>query len=105
MGTGFLQNEPAWRTLPLLPAGESRSPFYFRLSVEDRAGTLARVAEALAQRGVSVARLLQHPDEAGGATLVVVTHDAAAGDVDAALDAIAGLPQVHARPHALPVVA
>ena len=105
MGTGFLQNEPAWRTLPLLAAGESRSPFYFRLSVEDRAGTLARVAEALAERGVSVARLLQHPDDAGGATLVVVTHDAAAGDVDAALDAIARLPQVHARPYALPVVA
>ncbi|HEV2590682.1 MAG TPA: ACT domain-containing protein, partial [Gaiellaceae bacterium] len=79
--------------------------FYFRISVEDRAGTLARVAAALAERDVSVARLLQHPDDAGGATLVVVTHEAAAGDVDAALDAIASLPQVRARPHALPVVA
>ncbi len=104
MGTGFLQNDAAWRELPLLPAGESRSPFYFRLSVEDRAGTLARVAEELAERGVSVARLVQHPD-GDGATLVVVTHDATRGAVDAALDAIAELPQVHARPHALPVIA
>jgi homoserine dehydrogenase len=104
MGTGFLQNDAAWRELPLLPPGESRSPFYFRLSVEDRAGTLARVAEELAERGVSVARLVQHPD-GDGATLVVVTHDAARGAVEDALDAIAALPQVHARPHALPVIA
>jgi homoserine dehydrogenase len=104
MGTGFLQNDAAWRELPLLPPGESRSPFYFRLSVEDRAGTLARVAEELAERGVSVARLVQHPD-GDGATLVVVTHDAMRGAVDDALDAIAALPQVHARPHALPVIA
>jgi homoserine dehydrogenase len=104
MGTGFLQNDAAWRELPLLPTGESRSPFYFRLSVEDRAGTLARVAEELAERGVSVARLVQHPD-GDGATLVVVTHDAARGAVEAALDAVAALPQAHARPHALPVIA
>jgi homoserine dehydrogenase len=33
MGTGFLQNDAAWRQLPKLPAGERTSPFYFRLSV------------------------------------------------------------------------
>src|SRR5581483_1802958 len=44
MGTGFLQNDAAWRSLPMLPAGESRSPYYFRLSVTDRPGVLARVA-------------------------------------------------------------
>jgi homoserine dehydrogenase len=36
MGTGFLQNDAAWRELPLLPPGESRSPFYFRLHVRAR---------------------------------------------------------------------
>src|SRR5262245_14120709 len=50
MGTGFLENDAAWRELPTLPAGESRSPFYFRLHVEDRPGALARVAEGLAER-------------------------------------------------------
>ena len=48
MGTGFLQNDAAWRELPRLPSGESSSPFYFRLSVEDRPGALARVADELA---------------------------------------------------------
>ena len=105
MGTGFLQNDAAWRTLPLLPPRNSNSAFYFRLAVEDRAGTLARVAEELAERGVSVARLLQHPDEDGGATLVVVTHEAPAGAVGDALDAIAALPQARGRPYELPVIA
>ena len=74
MGTGFLQNDAAWRQLPKLPAGESTSPFYFRLSVEDRSGALARVADELAKRDVSIARLLQRPN-GNGASLHVVTHD------------------------------
>ena len=41
-GTGFLQNDPVWRALERLPAGELASPFYLRLEVEDRAGVLAR---------------------------------------------------------------
>ena len=78
MGTGFLQNDAAWRELPRLPSGESRSPFYFRLSVDDRPGVLARVADELAERDVSVARLLQHPN-GNGAALHVVTHEARDG--------------------------
>jgi len=103
MGTGFLQNDAAWRQLPPLPRGESRSPFYFRLSVEDRAGALARVAEELAEREISVARLLQHAN-GDGAALHVITHEARAGALDEALDAIAALPDVHRRPQPLPVI-
>ena len=103
MGTGFLQNDGAWRELPLLPAGESRSPYYFRLSVEDRPGVLARVAEELAERDISIARLLQHQNGTG-ASLHVITHEARAGALDEALDAIAELPDVAHRPQPLPVI-
>jgi len=103
MGTGFLQNDAAWRELPPLPAGDNRSPFYFRLSVEDRPGALARVAEELAERSISVARLLQHQN-GDGAALHVITHEARAGALDEALDAIAGLPDVRHRPQPLPVI-
>ncbi|HEY7536988.1 MAG TPA: homoserine dehydrogenase, partial [Gaiellaceae bacterium] len=34
MGTGFLQNDAVWRSLPRLAPGEHRSPYYFNLSVE-----------------------------------------------------------------------
>jgi homoserine dehydrogenase len=102
-GTGFLQNDAAWRTLERLPAGELSSPFYFRVEVEDRPGVLAHIALRLAEHGVSIARLVQHQ---GGerATLHVVTHEAPAGAVEAALAEIAALPETHAAPTSLPVI-
>jgi homoserine dehydrogenase len=103
MGTGFLQNDAAWRALPKLPAGDSSSPFYFRLSVEDRPGALARVAEELAQREISIARLLQHQNGTGAA-LHVVTHEARVGALDEALVALSALPEVHAASQPMPVV-
>ena len=103
MGTGFLQNDAAWRELPPLPVGDSRSPFYFRLSVEDRPGVLARVAEELGEREISIARLLQHAN-GNGAALHVVTHEARAGALADALDALGALPEVHERSLPLPVV-
>ena len=96
MGTGFLENDAAWRDLPTLPEGDSRSPFYFRLHVEDRPGALARVAEGLAEREISVARLLQHAN-GNGAALHVVTHEARAGGLEDALSAIGQLADVHSE--------
>jgi homoserine dehydrogenase len=103
MGTGFLQNDPVWRTLPRLEPGESRSPFYFHLSVEDRPGVLARVADALAEREVSVARLLQHQN-GDGAALHVVTHETRQGALDEALAAITAMDEVRRKPLPFPVV-
>jgi homoserine dehydrogenase len=103
MGNGFLQNDAAWRELPLLPDGESRSPFYVRLTVEDRPGALARVADGLAQHDISIARLLQQPND-DGATLHVITHEAKSGALQAALQALDELPDVHSRSVPRPVI-
>ncbi len=103
MGTGFLQNDAVWRELPLLPAGESRSPFFFRLSVVDRPGVLARVADELAKREISIARLLQQQN-GHGAVLHVVTHEARSGALAEALEAIEALGDVHRSPAPLPVI-
>jgi homoserine dehydrogenase len=102
-GTGFLQNDACWRTLPQLPPGELRSPYYLRLHVEDRAGVLAHVALRLAAHGVSIARLVQQQAN-GSATLHVVTHEAPGGDLEDALDEIAALPETKSPPAAIPVV-
>jgi homoserine dehydrogenase len=102
-GTGFLQNDPCWRTLERLRPGELRSPFYLRIEVDDRPGVLAHLAERLAAEGVSVARLTQQ--QAGkSASLDVVTHEASMGSVRAAAAAIAGLPEVHGEPEVIRVV-
>jgi homoserine dehydrogenase len=103
MGTGFLENDAAWRELPTLPAGESRSPFYFRLHVEDRPGALARVAEGLAAHEISIARLLQH-ENGDGAAIHIVTHEARTGALEDALDSIGQLSDVHGSSAPLPVV-
>jgi homoserine dehydrogenase len=100
---GFLSRDPVWRSLERLPAGELPSPHYLRLEVEDRAGVLARVAQELANEGVSIARLVQQPAD-GQAVLHVVTHEAPAGRVHAALDTIRALPEAGRRAAALPVV-
>jgi homoserine dehydrogenase len=102
-GTGFLQNDACWRELEPLESGRLRSPFYLRIDVEDRAGVLAHVALHLASHGVSIGRLVQHQDN-GAATLHIVTHEAPAGDVDAALEEIGGLEESRAAPSALPVI-
>ncbi len=103
MGTGFLQNDPVWRDLPRLSPGENRSPFYFHLSVDDRPGVLARVADALAEREVSIARLLQHQN-GDGAALHVVTHEARQGSLADALATIAAMDEVRRDPLPFPVV-
>jgi homoserine dehydrogenase len=102
-GTGFLQNDPVWRALERLPAGALPSPHYLRLEVQDRAGVLAHIAQELAAEGVSVARLVQQPGD-GHAVLHVVTHEAPAGRVEAALEAIRALPESRGDARALPVV-
>jgi homoserine dehydrogenase len=102
-GTGFLQGDPTWRALPVLPPGELRSPYYLRIEVDDRPGVLAHVAERLAAHDVSVARLIQYQlDE--GASLHVVTHEAAAGAVDAALRDVGQLGETHGEPTKLAVI-
>lgn len=101
--TGFLQNDPCWRTLPRLPAGELRSPYYVHLEVDDRPGVLAEIARRLASHELSVARLIQVPVD-GGAALHVVLHEASESDLDGALAEIERLDEVRGAPSALPVI-
>src|SRR5256885_1967506 len=103
-GTGFLQNDACWRTLPRLPPGDVRSPFYLHVEVEDRPGVLAHIAERIAAENVSIARLTQR-QLGDGASLDVVTHDAAGGKVANAVAAIADIAEVHAAPTVMPVIA
>jgi homoserine dehydrogenase len=102
-GTGFLQNDAAWRRLDPLPKGELRSPFYVHLEVDDRPGVLAHVAERLAAHEVSIARLVQQQLE-GAAALHIVTHEARSGSVTAALADIGHLPETWTTPSALTVI-
>jgi homoserine dehydrogenase len=102
-GTGFLQNDACWRTLEKLPPGDLPGAFYVHLEVTDRPGVLARVADCFAEQGVSIAQLAQHLVD-GAAALDLVTHEAPAGRVEAALDSAAALAEVRSRPEALRMI-
>jgi homoserine dehydrogenase len=74
-----------------------------RIEVEDVAGVLAQIALRLSAHRISVARLVQHQRN-GSATLHVVTHEGAEGDLKSALQEIESLPETRGAPSALPVI-
>jgi len=102
-GTGFLQNDACWRSLAKLPPGDLPGAFYVHLEVADRPGVLARVADCFAEQDVSIAQLAQHLVN-GTAALDLVTHEAPAGRVEAALNSAAALAEVRSRPEALRMI-
>jgi homoserine dehydrogenase len=102
-GTGFLQNDACWRSLDKLPPGDLPSAFYVHLDVADRPGVLAHVADCFAEQDVSIAQLAQHLVN-GTAALDLVTHEAPAGRVEAALSSAAALVEVRSRPEALRMI-
>jgi homoserine dehydrogenase len=102
-GTGFLQNDACWRSLDRLPPGDLPSAFYAHLEVADRPGVLAHVADCFAEQNVSIAQFTQHLVN-GSAALDLVTHEAPAGRVAAALDSAARLTEVRSPPEAFRVI-
>jgi len=77
----------------VLPIEQVRGRYYMRVTCEDSPGVLARIAEALGKRDISIASMIQHePASAGsGVPLVFTTHEAVEGDVRAALGEIDAL--------------
>jgi len=85
--------------LPVLPIEEVRSRYYLRFDVEDRPGVLAGIAGVLGRHDISVASVLQHePTRPDSIPLVITTHEAREGNVQAALEAIAQLPTLAGPP-------
>ncbi|MCA0324600.1 MAG: homoserine dehydrogenase [Proteobacteria bacterium] len=88
------------RDVDVLPMERVVTSYYLRLRVADQAGVLARVAAILAEAGISIDALLQREaDEVGGegstqTDLIILTHDAREGAMNAALAQLQGLPSV-----------
>jgi len=75
---------------------------YLRLSLQDRPGALAEVAQDLGLEGVSIRAMRQHDHPGcGGATVLIVTHACARAALDRALARIAASPVALAEPVAL----
>lgn len=88
------------RNMNVLPIDQVITSYYLRLRVADEAGVLARVTAILAEAGISIDAVLQREaDEVGGegsqqTDLIILTHDAREGDMNAALVQLQILPGV-----------
>ena len=99
---GFNRHRDARLSVPvgrknLRPRDELRTHYYLRFTVVDRPGTMARLSQALGDKGISIESMIQHNPEsdaeahpAGGATVTIVTRQAVEKDVRACLEHIAG---------------
>jgi homoserine dehydrogenase len=73
--------------------------FYLRLQVDDRPGQLAKIAECLAEREVSLATVSQTPkDEDSSARIILTTHETNEHCIQLAIDALEQLPGVKEPP-------
>jgi homoserine dehydrogenase len=87
--------------LPLTRPNQVHSRYYLRFTIADRPGVLAKLAQILGERGISIASLIQHdpgddaPDHSP-VPLVIMTHLAIQADLHAALHEIDRLDVVHA---------
>lgn len=76
-----------------LPVDETVSGYYLRAQVADKPGTLAQISGILGQRDIGILSFIQPEpeDESAPATLVLTIHDAAYGNMKAAVEQISGL--------------
>ncbi|CCQ94992.1 Homoserine dehydrogenase [[Clostridium] ultunense Esp] len=69
--------------------------FYFRFTVKDQAGVLAKITNILSQSGVSIAQIAQYPNqETQEAEILIVTHHASKKQVNQAIQTIGGMEEV-----------
>jgi homoserine dehydrogenase len=83
----------------ILPIAELSGRYYLRLTVRDEPGVLAQITAILGQQRISLSAVLQHEAGSDGQAVqvVITTHRAKEGDVQAAAALINALPAV-ARP-------
>ncbi|MSU88351.1 homoserine dehydrogenase [Rhodobacteraceae bacterium 2CG4] len=84
---------------PVRSGSSAGAPYYLRLELADRPGTLAQVADALGQAGISIDRMrqIQHESDAA-APVLIVTHGCTRAALDGALRRIGALDVATAAP-------
>ena len=92
---------PTTARLPIV--ADVESAFYLYLEVADRPGVLAQVAQLLGLQGASIRSVVQK-GLGENARLVMVTHPLLESKFYAAVDLIAGLDFIRARPRAIRVI-
>ncbi len=94
--TGFIRQ--VLERAKILPPSESVSPYYLRFTVRDSSGVLRDIAGIMASQGISIAQVIQKPEEQGCVPLIFMTHEAKAQSMEKALEAIKAQQILQAAP-------
>ncbi len=84
--TGFI--EQILKRAQILPPAKARSSYYMRVMVHDNPGVLRDISGIMANEGISIAQVIQKPQEQGAVPLVFMTHEAEAASMDKVLESI-----------------
>lgn len=83
----------------VVPWEESVSEYYLRLTVVDKPGTMAQISKVLARRDIGISSIVQPEGHEGDSVpLILMIHDAAAGEMLQALEEIRRLSVVKSPP-------
>jgi len=101
--TGTANRLPAFvpheRAGAVCPMDDIVSQYYVRLSVIDKPGVFARIAQILAEAGIGISSIIQPEGHEGHSVpVILMIHDATNRAMQAALKKIAKLPAVKGRP-------
>lgn len=72
----------------ILPPEDAMSKYYFRFTVEDKPGVMAAIAKAMSDHQISIAQAVQKGRSEDGVSVVMLTHEARANDVEATVASI-----------------
>ena len=94
--------QPAASLVPSTPAKSATpAPFYLRMALQDKPGSLAKIATALGEAGVSIDRMRQYQHAEPTAPVLIVTHKTTREALDAALAGMAATGVVDGTPVAI----
>lgn len=82
--------------LPILPMDEVETAYYLRMSVADKPGVLAEVANILGSKGISIEAMIQKEPagEGSNADLIMLTHKVIEKNMNEAISAIEALSSI-----------
>lgn len=90
----YVEYDPS-KKVRILPSSAREGYYYLRFTVSDKPGVLAKIAAALAARGVSIASVYQNEAPSGknpgGAAIIIITHKSNEAALCSALNAISRL--------------
>lgn len=83
-----------YKSLPIKQIGDTKSSYYIRMKLEDRAGTLAALAGVFGSNDVSISVLLQKEKSERTAEIVIVTYDVEEKRLNDAMTVLSGMSMV-----------